>query len=227
MSNLKILTNQKAIAGVLTLSILALLLIAGPVSAFLVNITGFSISNPIQGEKISTNATITINSNERINLNNITLYLDNLPACTFQVNDLETNCPGINIKLVSGLNLGYGYGYGYGYSYGYRNGYTGTFLYNITLDTTNSTIGNHTIQLKLSADNNPTQSNIVTITVQSPQSTETQTTYGGGSYCSTQYTCSQWTACINNTQTRTCNYNTNFCTPSSQKPLELNPANLQ
>jgi len=38
--------------------------------------------------------------------------------------------------------------------------------------------------------------------------------------CTTSWTCSAWSACINGIQTRTCSYPNNFCTPNSPKPEE-------
>ncbi|MBP7708306.1 cadherin-like domain-containing protein [Candidatus Pacearchaeota archaeon] len=42
----------------------------------------------------------------------------------------------------------------------------------------------------------------------------------GGRYCVTTWSCTEWSACDNGTETRTCSYPTNFCTPVSLKPIE-------
>jgi hypothetical protein len=46
------------------------------------------------------------------------------------------------------------------------------------------------------------------------------TTSSGGGYCTTEWTCSEWSACENGAQTRTCNYPINFCAPRTEKPIE-------
>jgi hypothetical protein len=42
----------------------------------------------------------------------------------------------------------------------------------------------------------------------------------GTGYCATEWTCSEWSTCSNNIQTRTCSYPSNFCTPRNAKPSE-------
>ena len=167
----------KVIAAAITTAIIILLVLSGPANAFSVKLNSFAIRTHEKGQVISTTATITIDSNERINLDNVVLYLDKAPYCAFAVNAPETNCAGINIKLIgTALSSEYGYGYGYGYSYGYRNGYSpGTFTYKITLDTDNFSIGDHDLQLKLNADNNPAQSGVVSITINPQGASETET----------------------------------------------------
>jgi hypothetical protein len=51
---------------------------------------------------------------------------------------------------------------------------------------------------------------------------------GGGSIsggtvnsCNTKYNCTEWSLCINKTQSRVCNYNTTKCKPTGAKPIEL------
>lgn len=51
-----------------------------------------------------------------------------------------------------------------------------------------------------------------------PSSTRTSGYTGG--YCTTQWTCSEWSSCVDGVQTRTCVYPSNFCTPLSEKPIE-------
>jgi hypothetical protein len=51
-------------------------------------------------------------------------------------------------------------------------------------------------------------------------STASTTTGTGGRYCTTQWTCSAWSACEEGFQTRTCSYPINFCEPTTEKPTE-------
>ena len=48
-----------------------------------------------------------------------------------------------------------------------------------------------------------------------------------GGLCTTSWTCSAWSTCINGVQTRTCSYPDNFCTPSSTKPEETRFCSIQ
>ena len=49
---------------------------------------------------------------------------------------------------------------------------------------------------------------------------------GGGSSCSTRWTCTEWTTCSPaGDQKRVCSYPTNFCTPVITKPVEIQTCN--
>jgi hypothetical protein len=48
---------------------------------------------------------------------------------------------------------------------------------------------------------------------------------GGGNGCATKWTCTAWSACTDGTQTRTCNYSVNYCTPKISKPAESQTCN--
>ena len=50
---------------------------------------------------------------------------------------------------------------------------------------------------------------------------------GGGGYCTTSWSCSEWSECVDGIQTRVCNYPPGFCTPTSDKPLETNTCSLE
>jgi len=168
--------SKKIIASVITLAVIALLVFAGPASAINLGLSEFSSSNPEKGEVISTTATITINSNERMSMPNPAgVFIDGDLMCAFALNSDQTCADsGITVTLIStsdangyGYNAdyGYGYGYNYGYNYGYSNeygyGYTGygygyqqgysnsKFTYNITIDTSKYSIGERTVQLKV------------------------------------------------------------------------------
>lgn len=176
--------SSKIIAGMITVAVLALLIFAGPANAFLVSLTGFAVSNPEKGDTISTTASVQINSNERMIMPNpLGVFIDGTAVCVFSVNAQAGDCDGSNgikvelISSTSSFGYGYGYAYGYGYNYGYNNGYgTGTFTYNITLNTSNFTIGDHKIQLKVNAgDNHIYSSSEQSITIKATGAETTET----------------------------------------------------
>ena len=43
---------------------------------------------------------------------------------------------------------------------------------------------------------------------------------GGVPYCITSWECSDWSVCVDGTQTRTCSYPANYCEPTIEKPTE-------
>jgi hypothetical protein len=142
------ITNRKVVSSLISIAILALLFLAGPVQAF---ILGLSVSNstPSQGEKIVFTASIDIEKMDKyLPIKNLTLSLRG-PENTFCTFDVEgknlSACKGlISIERISshqnneygygygygydsengeGYNFGYGYSYDYGYDYGYNYGY--------------------------------------------------------------------------------------------------------
>ena len=42
---------------------------------------------------------------------------------------------------------------------------------------------------------------------------------GGGGDCRTEWICSEWGACVDKVQTKTCSYATNYCKPTTTKPV--------
>ena len=139
-SNDKEITSNKLIAVGVTLIILTLLIISGPAQAFVLGLTS-DVDTAKQPEKIVFTASIDINANENLPIDELVLGLNGPEDvyCTFsieghKINNLG-NCAGINIKKIAGpsINEGYGYGYGYdnsnnawerfGYGYGYNLGY--------------------------------------------------------------------------------------------------------
>jgi len=149
--------SVKIIPILVTLVIIGLIIFAGPVSALTLGLAGFSISNPSQGEKISTTATIDIISKERITFDKyIELYIsgsDNR-ICKFKADgSIISGCNVITIQKLSGRtydsNYEEGYAYGYGFGWGSHQGYSdGKLTYKITLNTAYFDIGKYEIQLK-------------------------------------------------------------------------------
>ena len=68
-----------------------------------------------------------------------------------------------------------------------------------------------------SAGNIGTNNFTVTLTYTAPATGGS----GGSGACTTAWTCNEWSECDGGSQTRTCTYPTNYCTPKSDKPLEL------
>jgi len=149
--------SVKIIPFLATFVIICLLIFAGPVTALSLGLTGFSISDPSQGEKISTTATIDIMSEERITFDKyieLHIYGPNNMICKFNADGgIISGCNGITIQKISGPtyddNYEEGYAYGYGFGYGLHQGYSdGELTYEITLDTAYFDIGEYEIQLK-------------------------------------------------------------------------------
>ncbi len=64
---------------------------------------------------------------------------------------------------------------------------------------------------------------VIPVTTLAPPTTSVVTIFasgGGGGSCKTKWTCSEWKECVNNIQSRTCSYPTNFCKPLTKKPAE-------
>jgi len=166
--------KTKILSGIITLSVLGLLLLSGPINAFQIILGNFE-GNYNKGEYISTIAQIKITSDERINpaLMNFNITVNDQVVCSFDykgTNISGCNDRNISIELLDSStsyelgygyqsNLDYGYGYNYGYEaygygygeYGYSQGYSdGNFTYNITFDTSKLNVGNNTIRLETS-----------------------------------------------------------------------------
>lgn len=164
--------NSKIIASFLTVSVIVLLILAGPVAAFDVVLNTFSDTTPTKGATITTTATITINSAEAsVEENIVELYMDNTLVCSGNVSASSLSCNSAYSvsKTASNTSTGYGYSYGYGYGYGYWQGLTnGVLTYAISIDTTNLNTGSHTINLTLNeGETNPSDSQTITVQAQS------------------------------------------------------------
>jgi len=131
-----------------------LVLFQGPAEALNLGLLIFSDSTPTKGEKVSTIATIDINSDERIDITRLELFINgNLSRqCKFYINSsIISGCEGINISRLSN-NVSYGQGYGYRHNtseYGYRVGYSnGSIAYNLTFDTNSFIPDNYSVKLR-------------------------------------------------------------------------------
>ncbi|MCK5607993.1 hypothetical protein KAR91_39300 [Candidatus Pacearchaeota archaeon] len=188
------ITNKKFIASFISVSILSLLFLAGPVQAFLL---GLDVDNttPNKGENITFTATLDIEKMDKyLPVKNLSLILNGpeYSECIFDINGNNlSECKGIvsieRISVHSENEFGYGYGYGYDsdngygydfgydygydYGYGYNYGYGGKpikFEYKIILDTTDYSTGTYDTVLKVLIGNEIFSKNGVQITINAP-----------------------------------------------------------
>jgi hypothetical protein len=108
-----------------------------------------------------------------------------------------TITPAFNISR----NFGYGYNYGYGYG-----STTGKISYRIVIDTKNYEFGNYATQLNAYVGNNVVSQSGRTITVgtSSNGEYESDASTSFGKVCTTAFTCSAWSECVDGKQVRTC-----------------------
>jgi hypothetical protein len=171
----------KLFSLLITITVIGLIVFAGPASAVNVSITGFSLGNPERGELTTTTATIKILSNERIKLDKpVKVKIKGDVVCEFNpiTGAIISGCEGINIDVIAapnnyGYGYGYQYGYQYGYGYGYNEGYSDTNpSYNITINTTDMDSGENDVEIEVDVGNNQTyDSNDEVIDVQ-PEDTD-------------------------------------------------------
>ena len=123
--------KKKIISLILTLSIITMLILSGPVSAVQVKITNISDTTPNESTDMTFLVQVDIESGERIPVQNLTLTLTNtggLDNYTCIFNPAGTNitaCTGITITKLN--SVGYSNSsslWGYGYGYDYANGVT-------------------------------------------------------------------------------------------------------
>lgn len=139
---------NKAIAGALTLIVLAILLISGPAEAYILGLTVLE-KEVERGKKISFSVNVKIESTEHLAIDYFLLKIrgNTNTDCKFNVSgDLIDGCAGISIQRTSVPDFGYGYGYGYGYLT------NGDLTYNITLDTNSYYLGSYSTEIVMSTD---------------------------------------------------------------------------
>jgi hypothetical protein len=138
--------KPKIIAGIVTVSILTLLILAGPVGAFLLDLDLKDNSVPR-----GTDAEITAVANFEVgDTLDVSFFVIDLSgpvsiSCTFLPDGTPvTSCNGITIQRIHDPSQGPGYGYGYGYGYGQ---FTGNYTFRIILDTTTYPLGTYETEL--------------------------------------------------------------------------------
>lgn len=81
--------------------------------------------------------------------------------------------------------------------------------------------GDHTLLVRVAAEGlNPAgEATTLTFTTNPATSPSGNSGGGGGSYCSTQWECTEWTTCLNDIQTRECSYREGWCEPEKSEPI--------
>ena len=133
-------TKKRIISIALTLTVISLLILSGPVNAVQVVINQISDSTPNEASTVNFLVQVDIESGERIPVQNLTLTLTNAAGlsnytCTFGVSGTAiTTCTGISISAVNtDINYSNGTSVGFGYGYVYSTGVTNNS--NTTFDT--------------------------------------------------------------------------------------------
>ena len=156
-------------SSILTISIIALLVFAGPASGFVISLDIDKEDEDKEEKKIKFTATIdleTIDQNLPIELITLNIFGPTNDSCSFNITGKETpDCNNFKIKAhkfkINKINNSFGYGYGYdsesgfGYTFGYGNVYNGpqTFQYKITLDTEDYKEGDYETELVVKIGN--------------------------------------------------------------------------
>ncbi|MBI2549290.1 PGF-pre-PGF domain-containing protein [Candidatus Woesearchaeota archaeon] len=125
------LKRQNLFSLFLTLSIIFMLLLSGPVSGIQVGVTNISDTTPNESSAVTFQVYVDLTyQGENVPIENMTVALTNIGGltnytCTF--NTAGTNlsaCSGLTITKLNQVNYGYGYMWGYGYGYIYSTGQT-------------------------------------------------------------------------------------------------------
>jgi hypothetical protein len=236
--------KNKNASWLATAAIILLLVLAGPAKAFTLSLN-IDNPNPTRGELITFTASIDIQKGEHLPIEFLTLTLSGAETqvCKFSPSGqiLET-CKGI-VKIEKtqeqGLGYGYGYGYGYSYGYGYNFGYgygygysgagqSGKLTYKITLNTADYTLGVYQTELAAKMKSHPNL-----FTQAGPQLTINQEKdlYGSrgddDEQCETSWTCTEWSACVNGHQYRSCTLVDSDCSIYPETPLLARSCSIQ
>ena len=146
-------TKSHLIAGILTLTVISLLIFLGPAQAFIVNI---NISNPLVliGDAVS--FIISASTEEGDNISSALFFLNitgpQNASCSFNVNGTPIpSCPSFSIVKLEGSDDPFGYGYGY---------LTGDFKYNVTIDSGILLPGRYNAEFIALFDNSTKKSNV-------------------------------------------------------------------
>ncbi len=134
----KILMKNKVVAFILTLSIISLLVLAGPANALTASL---SIENPQVSQGSTAEFTVSLETSQNeISPDSLLLEITGplTQSCKFALNGSPISaCENIAVQLISN-NYGYGYGYGYG---------PNSLSFKIKLDSSNLVSGNYNATL--------------------------------------------------------------------------------
>jgi PGF-pre-PGF domain-containing protein len=156
----------------ITIAIVVMLVLSGPVSAVTLGITGLDGASPTKGDSITFTVSTKINDPDTyVPIENFSLKITGATSreVIFSTDGTVISGDGITINPItvpssnqygygygyaSDYNLGYGYGYNFGYGYGYGYGYGAggaeiEYKYQVTLDTSILNSGTHQAKLYL------------------------------------------------------------------------------
>ena len=173
----KKIESKKVVAGSISIVILSLLFLAGPVQAFVLGLSSVGDSSVERGENLTFMVSVDIeNVDKFLPVKNLSLVtVEALPSivadvCIFDVDgNILSGCEGMQIFPVRvsyssafGYGYGYGYSYGYGYDFGYDYGYDNGYSYGygsgygkarleyrVVLDSGSYDVGNYSNYLKV------------------------------------------------------------------------------
>ena len=189
----------------ITIAIVVMLVLSGPVSAVTLGITGLDGASPTKGDSITFTVSTKINDPDTyVRIENFSLKITGATSreVIFSTDGTRISGDGITINPItvpSSNQYGYGYGYasgynfGYGYGYGYGYGAGGAeieYKYQVTLDTSILNSGTHQAKLYLNTgySSKPSfESAAASFTVK----TASKGGGGGGGGVSNQYTQTQ------------------------------------
>ncbi len=146
-------SRRNLISMALTLAIIGLLVLSGPISAVIVNISSDKTTYTATDSSVVFTVDVDIESDERVPVQNLTLTISGTTSknCVFDLaGNAISGCSNLTITPVNTQGYGntsalFGYGYGYGYDgvynttnqtfdltepYGYGYGYTAGYGYN-------------------------------------------------------------------------------------------------
>jgi len=201
--------KSKVFALLFTGFVLTLLVLTGPVEGFTLNLD-INKTKPTQGDIVTFTAQIDIEQSEHLPIEKLILELDGPEklTCTFdRSGKILDDCEGITITKIQDPGYNYGYGYNFGYGYGFSKG---VLKYKIELDTENLKLGEYSTLLKIKIGGEFFSQTGKNITVKNDD---------GGQTCTSEWTCSTWSPCIDGAQYRECYRNLNYCT-LEEKPEE-------
>lgn len=159
-------TNKKVFSIFITLSVILLLLMLGPVEALVLGFTALS-DEVVQGQEINFEIDIEIEPNEILDLQVITFLLDGPEdlICRFYPNGtLINSCPNVQINVLETANYSYGYGY---------EGYLpGNLKYEINIDTTDISPGEYTSQYLITSSTHGMESPEEIVTIKPPEAVQ-------------------------------------------------------
>ncbi len=169
-------------SSLLTCAIIAILLIAGPASAWNVSLQNFSNDEPLKGESITVKFNLKLQDEINLGFDKLAVYLDGPESttCYFDIrgNPLVDNindiCGNMSLRQIPLEDYGYGYGYGYGYEHFTYEGnetalkVSGNMPYELTVNTAPLDFGEYKAHISLFLNGkNPEKydSNVETFTV--------------------------------------------------------------